>query len=125
MPKVELTETFDHEQSMNSKYRNRDINGEGSACQYMSSSRKKRKGCSWIKALDTRARRLGDYHDSRKVAGRNLGGLGSRPPRCTTKCGNCTPCKPVHVSVPPGTPVTVEYYPEAWRCKCGNKLFMP
>jgi hypothetical protein len=27
--------------------------------------------------------------------------------------------------VPPGTPVTAEYYPEAWRCKCGNKLYMP
>ncbi|OVA19670.1 hypothetical protein BVC80_8585g13 [Macleaya cordata] len=50
---------------------------------------------------------------------------GSSPPRCTSKCGKCTPCKPVHVPVPPGTPVTTEYYPEAWRCKCGNKLYMP
>ncbi|KAL6979011.1 hypothetical protein U1Q18_020676 [Sarracenia purpurea var. burkii] len=50
---------------------------------------------------------------------------GSSPPRCSSKCGHCTPCKPVHVSVPPGTPVTTEYYPEAWRCKCGNKVFMP
>ncbi|XP_031385039.1 uncharacterized protein LOC116198909 [Punica granatum] len=56
---------------------------------------------------------------------RNLGGPGSSPPRCTSKCGKCTPCKPVHVPVPPGTPVTAEYYPEAWRCKCGNKLYMP
>ncbi|KAJ4719207.1 Epidermal patterning factor-like protein [Melia azedarach] len=54
-----------------------------------------------------------------------LGGPGSSPPRCTSKCGKCTPCKPVHVPVPPGTPVTAEYYPEAWRCKCGNKLYMP
>ncbi|CAL9194038.1 unnamed protein product, partial [Musa hybrid cultivar] len=23
---------------------------------------------------------------------RNLMGRGSRPPRCTSKCGNCTPC---------------------------------
>ncbi|XP_019461643.1 PREDICTED: uncharacterized protein LOC109360898 [Lupinus angustifolius] len=53
------------------------------------------------------------------------GGPGSFPPRCTSKCGNCTPCKPVHVPVPPGTPVTAEYYPEAWRCKCGNKYYMP
>ncbi|XP_042504060.1 EPIDERMAL PATTERNING FACTOR-like protein 6 [Macadamia integrifolia] len=51
--------------------------------------------------------------------------VGSSPPRCMSKCGKCTPCKPVHVPVPPGTPVTTEYYPEAWRCKCGNKLFMP
>ncbi|XP_057953287.1 polygalacturonase isoform X1 [Malania oleifera] len=56
---------------------------------------------------------------------RYLSGPGSSPPRCTGKCGKCTPCKPVHVPVPPGTPVTTEYYPEAWRCKCGNKLYMP
>ncbi|KAM6578423.1 hypothetical protein CsatB_030260 [Cannabis sativa] len=56
---------------------------------------------------------------------RYLSGIGSSPPRCLWKCGNCTPCKPVHVPVPPGTPVTAEYYPEAWRCKCGNKLYMP
>ncbi|KAI3787987.1 hypothetical protein L2E82_00538 [Cichorium intybus] len=56
---------------------------------------------------------------------RKLGGPGSSPPRCAWKCGRCTPCKPVHVPVPPGTPVTAEYYPEAWRCKCGNKLYMP
>ncbi|XP_011080656.1 EPIDERMAL PATTERNING FACTOR-like protein 6 [Sesamum indicum] len=62
---------------------------------------------------------------STRGARRLLGGLGSSPPRCTSKCGECTPCKPVHVPVPPGTPVTTEYYPEAWRCKCGNKLYMP
>nr|XP_009788981.1 PREDICTED: polygalacturonase [Nicotiana sylvestris]XP_016462214.1 PREDICTED: polygalacturonase-like [Nicotiana tabacum] len=56
---------------------------------------------------------------------RILGGLGSSPPRCMSKCGRCTPCRPIHVAVPPGTPVTTEYYPEAWRCKCGNKLYMP
>ncbi|XP_073139859.1 uncharacterized protein [Henckelia pumila] len=49
-------------------------------------------------------------------------GPGSSPPLCTSKCGRCMPCKPVHVTVPPGTPVTTEYYPEAWRCKCGNKF---
>ncbi|KAF0923656.1 hypothetical protein E2562_006636 [Oryza meyeriana var. granulata] len=52
-------------------------------------------------------------------------GPGSYPPRCTAKCGACVPCYPVHVAVPPGVPVTTEYYPEAWRCKCGNRLFMP
>ncbi|CAD6271817.1 unnamed protein product [Miscanthus lutarioriparius] len=59
--------------------------------------------------------------------GRRLlsGGLGSSPPRCTTKCGSCNPCYPVHVSVPPGVLVTTEYYPEAWRCKCRNQLYMP
>ncbi|XVE58928.1 hypothetical protein DITRI_Ditri05aG0002400 [Diplodiscus trichospermus] len=59
------------------------------------------------------------------LARRFLSGPGSSPPRCASKCGKCTPCKPVHVPVPPGTPVIAEYYPEAWRCKCGNKLYMP
>ncbi|KAL6614267.1 hypothetical protein ACP70R_036537 [Stipagrostis hirtigluma subsp. patula] len=53
------------------------------------------------------------------------GGPGSYPPRCTSKCGECSPCYPVHVAVPPGVPVTTEYYPEAWRCKCGSRLYMP
>lgn len=52
-------------------------------------------------------------------------GPGSYPPRCTSKCGSCSPCYPVHVAVPPGVPVTTEYYPEAWRCRCGNRLYMP
>ncbi|XP_059430720.1 uncharacterized protein LOC132164261 [Corylus avellana] len=60
-----------------------------------------------------------------RLGRRFLSGPGSSPPRCLFKCGKCTPCKPVHVPVPPGTPVTSEYYPEAWRCKCGNKLYMP
>ncbi|GMJ14856.1 CHALLAH, epidermis patterning factor (EPF1)-like 6 [Hibiscus trionum] len=63
--------------------------------------------------------------DPLSLGRRFLSGPGSSPPLCVSKCGNCTPCKPVHVSVPPGTPVTEEYYPEAWRCKCGNKLYMP
>ncbi|CAA6656950.1 unnamed protein product [Spirodela intermedia] len=57
--------------------------------------------------------------------GRSLLGPGSYPPRCSSKCGDCTPCRPVHVAVPPGTPVLTEYYPEAWRCKCGGRLYMP
>uniref|UniRef100_A0ACD5WH61 Uncharacterized protein n=1 Tax=Avena sativa TaxID=4498 RepID=A0ACD5WH61_AVESA len=52
-------------------------------------------------------------------------GPGSYPPRCTSKCGSCSPCYPVHVAVPPGVPVTTEYYPEAWRCRCGSRLYMP
>lgn len=68
-----------------------------------------------------------EIKQSLDAAGRRklLGGPGSSPPRCISKCGRCTPCRPVHVPVPPGTPVTTEYYPEAWRCKCGNKLYMP
>ncbi|RRT83779.1 hypothetical protein B296_00005935 [Ensete ventricosum] len=56
---------------------------------------------------------------------RNLMGRGSLPPRCTSKCGNCTPCLPVQVAVPPGALATAEYYPVAWRCKCGARLFPP
>ncbi|PIM98860.1 hypothetical protein CDL12_28655 [Handroanthus impetiginosus] len=73
---------------------------------------------NWDMAKDVRGSNIGGV---RKL----LGGLGSSPPRCTSKCGRCTPCTAVHVPVPPGTPVTTEYYPEAWRCKCGNKLYMP
>nr|5XKN_E Chain E, EPIDERMAL PATTERNING FACTOR-like protein 4 [Arabidopsis thaliana]5XKN_F Chain F, EPIDERMAL PATTERNING FACTOR-like protein 4 [Arabidopsis thaliana] len=50
---------------------------------------------------------------------------GSSPPTCRSKCGKCQPCKPVHVPIQPGLSMPLEYYPEAWRCKCGNKLFMP
>ncbi|CAM0955004.1 unnamed protein product [Alopecurus aequalis] len=70
----------------------------------------------------------GDYLDAGYYAGgRRLlsGGPGSHPPRCTTKCGSCSPCVPVHVSVPPGVLVTTEYYPVAWRCKCHDRLYMP
>ncbi|XP_021716325.1 EPIDERMAL PATTERNING FACTOR-like protein 2 [Chenopodium quinoa] len=63
--------------------------------------------------------------ESNNVARRILRGIGSSPPRCASKCGKCRPCRPVHVPVPPGTPVTAEYYPEAWKCKCGNRLYTP
>lgn len=58
---------------------------------------------------------------------RILSGPGSSPPDCTSRCENCTPCKPVHVPIQPGRNSIglMEYYPEAWRCKCKNKLFMP
>ncbi|PKA58294.1 Epidermal patterning factor-like protein 4 [Apostasia shenzhenica] len=56
---------------------------------------------------------------------RRLAGPGSSPPTCRSRCGHCFPCRPVHVPVQPGHSMPLEYYPEAWRCKCGNKLFMP
>ncbi|KAH6808927.1 EPIDERMAL PATTERNING FACTOR-like protein [Perilla frutescens var. frutescens] len=61
----------------------------------------------------------------RVMARRRLGGPGSSPPSCRSKCGRCAPCKAVHVPIQPGMSMPLEYYPEAWRCKCGNKLFMP
>ncbi|CAA2985898.1 Hypothetical predicted protein [Olea europaea subsp. europaea] len=61
----------------------------------------------------------------RVLTRRRLVGPGSSPPTCRSKCGNCLPCKPVHVPIQPRFSTPLEYYPEAWRCKCGNKLFMP
>ncbi|XP_051129724.1 EPIDERMAL PATTERNING FACTOR-like protein 5 [Andrographis paniculata] len=50
---------------------------------------------------------------------------GSWPPACRFKCGRCVPCTAVHVPIQPGKSSPMEYYPEAWRCKCGNNLFLP
>ncbi|GAB4851037.1 hypothetical protein Ancab_030335 [Ancistrocladus abbreviatus] len=59
------------------------------------------------------------------VTRRRLIGPGSSPPTCRSKCGSCSPCVAVHVPIHPGLGMPLEYYPEAWRCKCGNKLYMP
>ncbi|CAA7394767.1 unnamed protein product [Spirodela intermedia] len=59
------------------------------------------------------------------AARRRLVGPGSSPPTCRARCGRCSPCRPVHVAVHPGRIIPLDYYPEAWRCKCGSKLFMP
>ncbi|GAV57559.1 hypothetical protein CFOL_v3_01096 [Cephalotus follicularis] len=61
----------------------------------------------------------------RVLTQKRFSGPGSSPPTCRSKCGRCSPCMPVHVPVQPGLSIPLEYYPEAWRCKCGNKLFMP
>ncbi|KAF5752327.1 EPIDERMAL PATTERNING FACTOR-like protein 5 [Tripterygium wilfordii] len=62
---------------------------------------------------------------SRVLTQRRLGGPGSSPPTCRSKCGRCFPCMPVHAAIQPGFSMPLQYYPEAWRCKCGNELFMP
>ncbi|ESQ56106.1 hypothetical protein EUTSA_v10026630mg [Eutrema salsugineum] len=69
--------------------------------------------------------RTGSDLPDRLMSNRRFGGPGSSPPTCRSKCGKCQPCKPVHVPIQPGLSIPLEYYPEAWRCKCGNKLFMP
>ncbi|XP_024361814.1 uncharacterized protein [Physcomitrium patens] len=53
--------------------------------------------------------------------------VGSSPPTCRSKCGLCTPCKAVHVAIssPHGVISETEYYPEVWRCQCGNRYYMP
>ncbi|KAA0060006.1 EPIDERMAL PATTERNING FACTOR-like protein 6 [Cucumis melo var. makuwa] len=84
------------------------------------------RSCSFVEAVQyPMIANCEDQDQFMRLPRRGLGGPGSSPPRCTSKCGKCTPCTAVHVPVPPGTPVTAEYYPEAWRCKCGNKLYMP
>ncbi|XP_008811611.1 EPIDERMAL PATTERNING FACTOR-like protein 4 [Phoenix dactylifera] len=59
------------------------------------------------------------------VARLRVVGPGSSPPTCQGRCGRCFPCHPVHVAIQPWRSTPMEYYPEAWRCKCGNNLFMP
>ena len=65
------------------------------------------------------------WDGSGAAARRGLVGPGSSPPTCRSRCGGCHPCRPVHVAIQPGRIFPLEYYPEAWRCKCGDKLFMP
>ncbi|XP_062197857.1 EPIDERMAL PATTERNING FACTOR-like protein 4 [Phragmites australis] len=63
--------------------------------------------------------------DATPARRRWLVGPGSSPPTCHQRCGRCTPCKATRVAIQPGIGPQWEYYPEVWRCKCGNKLFMP
>ncbi|KAL0398759.1 UNVERIFIED_CONTAM: hypothetical protein Sradi_2219200 [Sesamum radiatum] len=46
---------------------------------------------------------------------------GSAPPNCTGVCGQCVPCKPVQVSVPPVS----EPYPVRWKCECNGVYYDP
>ncbi|CAI9107129.1 OLC1v1006420C1 [Oldenlandia corymbosa var. corymbosa] len=51
---------------------------------------------------------------------------GSSPPRCETKCGECTPCELSWVQIPPPpgfNRLMTEYYPEHWKCSCGGKIY--
>ncbi|KAG6664848.1 hypothetical protein I3843_02G105800 [Carya illinoinensis] len=61
----------------------------------------------------------------RFVPSRRALGFGSSPPTCRSKCGRCSPCSPMRVPIHPSLSTPLEYYPEAWRCQCRNKLFMP
>ncbi|KAJ4827530.1 EPIDERMAL PATTERNING FACTOR-like protein 5 [Turnera subulata] len=80
-------------------------------------------GVQEVEERQTRSGGLWDW--DRVLTQKRLGGPGSSPPTCRSKCGRCSPCRPVHVPIQPGLSIPLEYYPEAWRCKCGNKLFMP
>ncbi|CAA7015380.1 unnamed protein product [Microthlaspi erraticum] len=61
----------------------------------------------------------------RIVDQKRLSRPGSAPPRCRLRCGNCEPCQAVRVCIQQGLITPLEYYPEAWRCKCGERTFMP
>ncbi|KAG4984271.1 hypothetical protein AAZX31_10G231800 [Glycine max] len=78
-----------------------------------------------VKQLNQEEKQNGSPVDRVVAEEKRFGGPGSSPPSCRSKCGWCSPCFPVHVPVQPGLIIRLEYYPEAWRCKCGNKLFMP
>ncbi|KAL6841641.1 hypothetical protein ACP4OV_028580 [Aristida adscensionis] len=73
-------------------------------------------------AATTTMKAVGDATAPRR---RWLVGPGSSPPTCHARCGRCTPCRPTRVAIQPGVGLQWEYYPEVWRCKCGNKLYMP
>ncbi|XVE65953.1 hypothetical protein DITRI_Ditri08aG0041600 [Diplodiscus trichospermus] len=81
--------------------------------------------CSGFQEREETKKRSGSVVLDQFLVQNRLGGPGSSPPSCRSKCGNCSPCKPVHVPIQPGCSMPLEYYPEAWRCKCGKKLFMP
>ncbi|GLJ29741.1 hypothetical protein SUGI_0586880 [Cryptomeria japonica] len=65
--------------------------------------------------------------------------IGSKPPRCQSKCNSCKPCEAVQVPAVPqsrkisrdpntpaaGTQEYSNYKPMSWKCKCGDKLFNP
>ncbi|GMI77294.1 hypothetical protein HRI_001398700 [Hibiscus trionum] len=71
---------------------------------------------------------------------RNL--IGSRPPRCETRCSSCPHCEAIQVPITTqsknrhfsdamfsvaysrGNDVS-NYKPMCWKCKCGNMIFNP
>nr|XP_004513488.1 uncharacterized protein LOC101495520 [Cicer arietinum] len=56
-----------------------------------------------------------------------LSRIGSRPPRCEHKCGECIPCNPIqiiHNNKQQHLQYT-NYEPEGWKCKCGTSYFNP
>ncbi|GAB2269565.1 hypothetical protein Dimus_004485 [Dionaea muscipula] len=81
---------------------------------------------------------------------RSLSLIGSRPPRCKTRCSNCGHCEAIQVPIAPqqrlkpadgggnhplqnSTPMAEysrgndmsNYKPMSWRCKCGDFIFNP
>ncbi|CAN8268720.1 unnamed protein product [Cochlearia groenlandica] len=76
---------------------------------------------------ESRKETSGSGLTGRIIDQKRLNGPGSVPPRCRSKCEKCEPCKAVRLTIQPGRLIITptEYYPEAWRCVCGNKIFLP
>ncbi|KAL9250084.1 EPIDERMAL PATTERNING FACTOR-like protein [Drosera capensis] len=98
---------------------------------------------NWIQNVKESEKQIGD----KNVAERSL--IGSRPPRCESRCRNCRHCEAIQVPVTPqqrfkpaeggthslqnSTPTTqytrgddmTNYIPMSWRCKCGDFIFNP
>ncbi|XP_042481038.1 EPIDERMAL PATTERNING FACTOR-like protein 3 isoform X2 [Macadamia integrifolia] len=58
---------------------------------------------------------------------KGLSTLGSRPPSCDHKCGECSPCEAIQVPTKTfhfGIQYA-NYEPEGWKCKCGTSFFNP
>lgn len=70
--------------------------------------------------------------------------IGSRPPKCDTKCTSCGHCEPIQVPTTPQHKGRIKnfpalfyanrggddnyysnYKPMSWKCKCGNLIFNP
>ncbi|KAJ0963328.1 hypothetical protein J5N97_028450 [Dioscorea zingiberensis] len=55
--------------------------------------------------------------------------IGSRPPRCESRCINCGHCEAIQV---PSVAQAIKswrddsnYKPLSWKCKCGNMIINP
>ncbi|CAA0842113.1 EPIDERMAL PATTERNING FACTOR-like protein 3 [Striga hermonthica] len=69
----------------------------------------------WVFAADYNNPGTNQHVESNSFNSRQgIGRLGSMPPKCEHKCGDCKPC--IAVKVP--TTQIANYQPEAWECYC-------
>ncbi|XP_050212254.1 EPIDERMAL PATTERNING FACTOR-like protein 5 [Mercurialis annua] len=58
--------------------------------------------------------------------GRNGRAKGSYPAKCHLKCNQCKPCMPIEVSIRSMELQEKDYYyPQVWKCLCGDYIFSP
>ncbi|WCJ17954.1 EPIDERMAL PATTERNING FACTOR-like protein 1 [Euphorbia peplus] len=57
------------------------------------------------------------------------GEKGSNPAKCESKCNECNPCMAVQVAITTldqlKENVNEFYYPQVWKCVCGDHFFSP